>query len=261
MRILTIILLLFLGPTTLFLDDGEKDGRRGNRLYDEEAYEEAAEAFASGLAVLADDAPARLRYALHNNLGAALLRSGDAPNARQAFDQALAVATTDAEVTRTAYNAGNAAYAAQDLQAALENYRRSLLRDPDHADAKYNYEFVKRRLQEQEEQQQQQQEGDSDESDPRGEEDGDGENANQENRAGDNEAQPEQEQQNDDSREQDAANGEQQQRSPQQEGQADERLSEAQAERILQALQNEEEQLLREVQRLSGQPRTVEKDW
>ncbi len=40
-----------------------------------------------------------------------------------------------------------------------------------------------------------------------------------------------------------------------------EQLSRAQALRILQALQNEEEQLLREVQRVKGRPRRVEKDW
>ncbi len=40
-----------------------------------------------------------------------------------------------------------------------------------------------------------------------------------------------------------------------------EQLSRAQALRILQALQNEEEQLLREVQKVKGRPRRVEKDW
>jgi Ca-activated chloride channel family protein len=40
-----------------------------------------------------------------------------------------------------------------------------------------------------------------------------------------------------------------------------EELSREQALRILQALQNEEEQLLREVQKVKGRPRQVEKDW
>lgn len=44
-------------------------------------------------------------------------------------------------------------------------------------------------------------------------------------------------------------------------GQDSEELSRAQALRILQALQTEEEQLLREVQKVKGKPRRVEKDW
>jgi hypothetical protein len=44
-------------------------------------------------------------------------------------------------------------------------------------------------------------------------------------------------------------------------GQDPDQLSRAQAVRILQALQNEEEQLLREVQKIKGRPRRVEKDW
>ena len=40
-----------------------------------------------------------------------------------------------------------------------------------------------------------------------------------------------------------------------------EELSRDEALRILQALQNEEEQLLREVQKVKGRPRQVEKDW
>ena len=34
-----------------------------------------------------------------------------------------------------------------------------------------------------------------------------------------------------------------------------------QAERILEALENEEEKLLREVQKIEGRPRRVTKDW
>lgn len=62
--------------------------------------------------------------------------------------------------------------------------------------------------------------------------------------------QPEQEQQSDSHERQSSAAGEN-----------SEELSRAQALRILQALQNEEEQLLREVQKVKGKARRVEKDW
>ncbi len=62
--------------------------------------------------------------------------------------------------------------------------------------------------------------------------------------------QPEEEQQSDSQERQSSAAGEN-----------SEELSRAQALRILQALQNEEEQLLREVQKVKGKARRVEKDW
>lgn len=258
MRILWITALLAL-LAGLAPDDGEREGRRGNELYEEGAYDEAAEAFAEGLAVLSEDASLRLRYGLHNNFGAALLKAGHAAEARQAFDHALGAATADADLARSAYNAGNAAYASEDFEAAVEYYRRSLLHSPDNQEAKFNYEYVKRQLDEQQENEQQQ--GESDQSgDDQDEQSSQDAEQNQ-----DGEPQQDQQgEQQDDGAPQEQQDGESQEE-PQEQGQSgqssQDQLSEAQAERILEALQNEEEQLLREVQRPASRPRRVEKDW
>ena len=61
------------------------------------------------------------------------------------------------DLVRASYNAGNAAYQTQQLEQSLEHYRRALLNDPSNQDAKFNYEFVKRQLEEQQQQQDQQQ--------------------------------------------------------------------------------------------------------
>lgn len=259
LRIFGIILLLAFAAD-LFPDDAERDGRRGNELYADEAFDEAAEAFASGLAVLRDDAEGRLRYGLHNNLGAALLKSGDGEGAREAFDRALRAAASDADLARTFYNAGNAAMAARDLEAALDHYRHSLLRNPDSEDAKFNYEFARRQLEQQ--QQEQQEQGDSDESDEEQQQE-EPQDSGEQGEEGDQEPQDQNPQ--DGSSEQEPRSGEQQgQEEPQRQTGAEpstEQVSEAEAERILQALRNEEQQLLRQVQRPTGRPRPVEKDW
>ncbi len=261
LRIFGIILLLAFAAD-LFPDDAERDGRRGNELYADEAFDEAAEAFASGLAVLRDDAEGRLRYGLHNNLGAALLKSGDGEGAREAFDRALRAAASDADLARTYYNAGNAAMAARDLEAALDHYRHSLLRNPDSEDAKFNYEFARRQLEQQQQQQEQQEQGDSDESDEEQQQE-EPQDSGEQGEEGDQEPQDQNPQ--DGSSEQEPRSGEQQgQEEPQRQTGAEpstERVSEAEAERILQALRNEEQQLLRQVQRPTGRPRPVEKDW
>lgn len=256
-RVLTILFLL-----PLLAGDGDKEGRRGNEFYAQQQYQLAIEAYDRGLASLSDEAPRLLRYGLLNNLGAALLQSGDAQAAGETFARALDAAPAAADVARTSYNAGNASFATQDLETALGHFRQSLLADPNNEDAKFNYEFVKRRLQEQQEQQQQnqQQDGDEQNQDQQGDQQQEGGDQNQE-----------QEQQEQEQEQQEGASQQDQQESPseqeeereqqaQQQRSPDE-LSNEQAERILQALQNEEEQLLRQVQRPKSRPRQVEKDW
>ena len=245
--------------------NGKRDGRRGNDLYGQEAYADAAAAYAGGLAILSDDAEPRLRYGLRNNLGAALLKSGNAESARQTFEQAIVEADETDEpidLSRSAYNAGNAAFAAQDLEGALAYYRHSLLRNPDNTDARFNYEFVKRRIEEQEQQDSQQQDQNQ-EQDPQ-------ESGNENSDDGQDEQQQdesEQQQQNGQN-EQQGENERQQNESPQEQEQeqqnrqtGEQQLSQAQAERILQALEQEEGNLLREIQRTESRPHRVEKDW
>ncbi len=265
---------------------GKQDGRRGNDLYREEAYPDAAAAYAGGIATLSDDAGPHVRYGLHNNLGAALLKAGNAESAREAFEQALMEARETGEamdLARSAYNAGNAAFAAEDLESALAQYRRSLLRNPDNEDARFNYEFVKRQLeqQEQQEQQQQQQQDQDQDQDQEQEQEQDQQESNDENSENDqNEPQQDENEENtpqDEQNEQDEQNPPEEQpgdneqqpdESPQDQTQEpqnppsrEQPLSEAQAERILEALEQEEGNLLRELQRTPTRPHRVEKDW
>ncbi len=146
-----VILLALLG---LFGDDGSDAGRRGNELYREGNYAEAARAYRSGLAAR-DGTPDAVTAALWNNLGLALYRADDLASARNAFTEALATAPTRADSVRALYNAGNTAVAQDSLRAALDFYRRALRTDPMHENARYNYEYIKRRLGEQPPSQQQ----------------------------------------------------------------------------------------------------------
>ena len=253
----------------LWAPSGKRDGRRGNDLYRQEAYDDAAAAYAGGIAILPDDAQPHLRYGLRNNLGAALLKSGNAESARQTLDQAIAEAGETGEeidVARSAYNAGNAAFAVQDLEGALAYYRHSLLRNPENEDARFNYEFVKRRIEEQEQQeqqnsQQQDQEQEPQESGNENSDDGQNEPQRDENespqqQSGQNEQQGENEPQQSESPQE-----QEQEQQPQNRQTGEQQLSQAQAERILQALEQEEGNLLREIQRTESRPHRVEKDW
>ncbi|MEM1043462.1 MAG: hypothetical protein AAGI91_12640 [Bacteroidota bacterium] len=133
---LALALLLFTVPA------GADEGRRANGLYGEEAFEEAAALYRDGLDRSQDEAT---RSSLLNNLGCALYEQEAFAEAQTAFEAALAAALTPRAQARAAYNAGNAVARQQNLGTALGFYRQALLAEPDHADAKFNYEYVKRR--------------------------------------------------------------------------------------------------------------------
>lgn len=235
---------LFFGPG----GDPEKKGRKGNANYARELYVEAANEYRLGVWAIQEEGPGPVYSGLLNNLGAALYREGDTEEAGIAFASAARMATTPEDLVRASYNAGNAAAANQQLEAALAHYRKSLLADPANADAKFNYEFVKRQLEEGEQQE--------------NEQDSEGNDENQDQQQNDQEQDSEQEQQqNNQDHNSENQNQEREQQQNEREREDPTKLSEEEAHRILQALQNEEEQLLRQVQKMKTRPRRVEKDW
>jgi len=250
MKPLLFILVAFLmaGP-----GDGKKKGRQGNALYTQEQYEEAAAKYREGIVSVQEDGFGAVHSRLLNNLGAALYRSGDAEQASIAFSSAASMALGTEDLVRASYNAGNAAYRTQQLEQSLEHYRRALLNDPSNQDAKFNYEFVKRQLEEQQDNQQ----------DQENQENQDQQNQDGEQNENNEQQQDEQEQNSQDQGDQQEQEQDQDQQQQQQQQDRDDptQLSEEEAQRILQALENEEEQLLRQVQKMKTRPRRVEKDW
>jgi tetratricopeptide (TPR) repeat protein len=236
-----LILLALLSGLT---GDDKRAGRKGNALYREDRYEEAATAYREGLAGLESGSRGAIPAGLLNNLGAALYRQGDFEGARNAFEGSAGLADSQSGSGRGAYNAGNAAFRVQALEESLALYRRAMLRDPSDEQARFNYEFVRRQLDQQQEQQQQDQEQqDQEQQDQDQEQD-----------------QQQQDQQQQDQEQQDQEQQEQQEQEQQQEQQPDD-LSRQEAERMLEALENDEQQLLRQVQKMKARPRRVEKDW
>jgi len=133
------VLLLF----GLLGDRGAEKGRDGNALFERERYVAAADAYRAGLDALADTTGA-VYAGLQNNLGLALLRQGRPGAARAAFRKARRAVTTEEDRVRVLFNAANAAAEMGDRGAALNRYRRVLLLDPGHEEARFNYEYLKR---------------------------------------------------------------------------------------------------------------------
>lgn len=247
-------------------DAGADAGRRGNALYESEDYAAAADAYQAGLAARGDDVAGPVGAGLLNNLGAARHRQGQHVEAAASFAASAAAATDARAAARGYYNAGTAALEAGQLQPAVEHLRKALLADPDDENAKVNYEIARRRLTEQEQEKEKQKgpdDGEQEDGSEREQQSGDdgeqgdpGENQQQ---PGDDAPQP------GDEGEGESGEGEQDAPEPgpgEQRGEprGEPKLSRDEAARILQALENEEEELLR-AQKRKGRARRVEKDW
>lgn len=124
------------------------DVRKGNRDFKRENYREAEIDYRKAL--VKDS----LSVAANYNLANTLYKEGDMDNALKALERIKDVVpeTSSADYW---YNLGDVAIARQDWQGAVDAFRKSLLMRPDDLDAKENYIFARKKLQDQQNQQNQ----------------------------------------------------------------------------------------------------------
>ena len=151
-RILYILfVLLGLGVTLeMQAQVDRKDVRRGNRDFKKESWREAEIDYRKAL--VKDS----LSVAANYNLASTLYREGDFEQARKVMETVKDVAPTSASAADYFYNLGDAAIACEDWQAAVDAFKESLLRNPGDLDAKENYIYAKKKLEDQQNHQNQQ---------------------------------------------------------------------------------------------------------
>lgn len=204
----------------------------GNKLYREERYSEAEVAYRKALEENAMNEIAQF------NLAASLLRQGSASGETQKeASTILQNLTRDAEniaiAEKAFYNLGNIAFNAQDYQKSIELYKNALRRNPDNDDARENLRLAQKRLQDQQNQDQNQdknqdQNKDQDKKDQNKQDQNQNQDQNQDkNKDQDKKDQQQQQPQNQDQKQQ-----------PQNQQQGG--ISKQNAEKILKAMENEE---------------------
>ena len=126
--------------------------RKGNRQFANQRYEQSADSYQQALVY--DSTSFAEKY----NLGNAMFRTERYDRAEQLLTATAADSLQSATDRAEAYfNLGNAQFAQQKLQEALQSYRRSLMLNPDDMEAKYNYAYTKKLLEQQQQNQDQQQ--------------------------------------------------------------------------------------------------------
>lgn len=244
-RILTIIILCAVGFSASAQASRHRL-REGNRDYSKQRYEQAEVNYRKALE--RDSTDFRGQY----NLAGDLYRQEKYSEAASHYQQALAAqGLSDKQRARTLHNQGNSmlknamqSEQMEGLQQAVNCYQEALKLDPKNDDTRYNLAYARRLLQ----QQQQQQQGGGQDQQQKDQQQKDQQQQNQQ------QQNQQQQQQNQPQQQEDQ---QQQQRQPQQSQRKQD------AERMLDAVRNNERQALRDKER-SDKPvriRKTDKDW
>ena len=233
--LLSFILFLGLG------DPVPQKNEKGNTFFRHEQYDDALTYYRDAQ-LDAPDLPA-----LHFNVGDALYKQGKFDEALREYEQALDAEDGDFKA-KVYYNMGNAFFKQNQLSESVEAYKKSLKLVPNDAEAKFNLEFVQSKLQEQEQKQQQEGQDEKQDGEKKQEKGNEKQKQGEQQKAKDQEKQKEEQQKNQQA-------SEQQKKQQDQSAQAQEKqppkkgMSEEDAQRILNAL-NEKEKEIQEKRRV-----------
>lgn len=177
------------------------------------------------------------------NLGDALYKQEKFEEAAKQFSIATTKETDNETKAKTYHNLGNSLLKAQKLPESIEAYKNSLKMNPKDIDTKYNLEYAKALLKKQQEQQKQNKnEQKQDKKDQKQDQQ--------------NKDKQKQEQQKEDQQKQ-----EQQKQEQQKVQQQKQQISKEDAERMLEALKNEEKDVQKKLKKKAPARISIEKDW
>ncbi|HOI28143.1 MAG TPA: tetratricopeptide repeat protein [Melioribacteraceae bacterium] len=171
----------------------------------------------------------------HFNLGDAYYKQGRYDEALQSFKNSLSFTEDKINQSRVYHNIGNSLLKSQKLQESIGAYKNALKLNPDDMETKYNLSYALNMLKQNQNKQQQNQDKQDQNKDQQ-------QNQNQN------------QNQNDQNKDQDKQNQQQQQQQKNQ-------ISKEDAERILEALKNNEQDLQKKLRQIKGKPVVREKDW
>lgn len=149
-----LVAVLLLSGTVILAQTEKKFIRKGNRDYDKEKYQESEVNYRK-----ASDKNKQSSDAVFN-IGDALYRQQKYEDAGKQFEENARLSTESQKKAAGLYNLGNSLFQANKLKESIEAYKNSLKIDPENKAAKYNLGYAQNLLKTQEQQQQQQQKQD-----------------------------------------------------------------------------------------------------
>lgn len=225
--ILMVALVLLLPVISIAQNNERKLIRDGNKLYKAKKFSDAEVEYKKSLEKNQRSVPGNY------NLGNAYYKQGKYEEASQQYQSAISNAEIgDAQKANAFHNTGNALLEAKKYPESIEAYKNALKINPKDNDTRYNLAYAKSMLQQQQQQQNK-----------------DGKDKNEQKKD-----QQKNQQQNKEQQKQDKD----QQKQAQQEKR---KISKEDAEKILQALNNDEKNAQKKLQKKEGTRIRVDKEW
>lgn len=214
---------------------------QGNQLYEQQKYKEAAADYAKALARDPNNVPGMF------NLGNSFYQQKQYDSSRKVMEATARMSKDKGGQSAANYNIGNTYMAQQKWDDAIDAYKKTLRANPQDADAKYNLAYAEAmKKKDQQNQKQDKNKQNKDQKDQKDKKD-------------QQKKDPDKDKKDQDQKDQDQKN---QQDKDQQEPQGQpSKLSQQQADQLLNALQQEEKKLQDKMKKEKGVPVKMQKDW
>ncbi len=238
-----LALLLILFSFMSFAQQDKKLLRDGNKLYEAKKFTEADSLYRQALGTKQSTEGAF-------NLGDALFQQGKYDDAAQQF-QSITSQDVDKETKAKAYhNLGNSLLQSKKYQESVDAYKNALRANPSDDDTKYNLAYAQKKLIQQQQQQQQQQQNQDKNKDQ--------DKKDQQNKDDKNKDQKDQDKNDDQQADKDKKDDKKQGQQPKPDD-----ISKQDADRMLDALNKDEQDLQKDLQKKKAKVAVVkiDKDW
>lgn len=243
MKQLSIILLFLLQGSMLFAQQEKSDIHKGNELYQRQKYTEAEASYRKAVEKKNQNVEGNF------NLGDALYKQKKFAEAGEQFNQLAGMANNKDIAAKAYHNLGNSLLENKKLEESIDAYKKALINNPKDDETRYNLAYAQEKLKKQQQQNKN--------------------NKNQQNKNDKNQDKKDQDKKdqnkddkNKDKKDQDK-NG--QDKKDQNQGQQPQpnKISKEDAERMLDALNNDEKQTQDKLKnkKLKGVKMHIEKDW
>jgi Ca-activated chloride channel homolog len=231
-----IIILLFLLPGYCLLAQEKSYIHEGNELYQQQKYKEAEADYRKSVEKKDKN------IAGNFNLGDALYKQKKFADAGEQFNKLAATANNKALTAAAYHNMGNSLLENKKLEESIDAYKKSLLNNPNDDQTRYNLAYAQEKLKKQQQQNKQNQQNKNNQQNK--------DNKNKDDKNKNNQDKKDQDKQNQDKKDQ------QNQKQP-------DKVSKEDAERMLDALNNDEKQTQDKLKnkKFQGGKKNITKDW
>ncbi|MES2425936.1 MAG: tetratricopeptide repeat protein [Bacteroidota bacterium] len=242
MKQLILILIFLLLGLQLFAQQEKSYVKKGNDFYQQKKYKEAADSYSKAVAKKSENLEGNF------NLGDAFYKQKQFDKAGEQFNK-IAESNKNKAIAAGAYhNLGNTLLENKKLEESIEAYKKSLLNNPKDEETRYNLAYAQEKLKQQ---QQKDKNKDKNKNQDKNRQDQNKQNKDDKNKD-----------KNKDNKDQDKQNKDQDKKDQQQQPEPN-KLSKEDAQRMLDALNNEEKQTQDKLKNKKAKAATrgISKDW